>query len=423
MKLVFSLVTILSFAPRAMGDAFCCGSLVRTDISRESFQRECRSKCGSSSNNCCGLNPDTGASKERYAELCSEACIEECEFDDASFNLILCCGVDVQKQFGGNLFTYKEKCIEACGGDDATTCCGVDPDEANANSLTNGQQLNRREFAAACTTACAIECAIAPVAAPTPKATVRSRTGSSCFSSTNTVEVQRRGFITMDSLQVGDYVRAGKHRFSRVYGFIHLDRDVEAVEYLQIHADGLTSPLEISPDHMIFINNAPVRASQVKVGDMLGESKVNEIKSIKRRGMYTPVTESGDIVVSGVLASSYAAVLSHTPANQHFGAHAFFSVRRLVCAFDFEICENETYTNGYPDWLPMSTIHFFMSTEKFHPAVQVIATLAFLPFITTSYILELLILSSLLIKALVLVMFCLYRKMNAVKSNIKTKPL
>jgi hypothetical protein len=106
-----------------------------------------------------------------------------------------------------------------------------------------------------------------------------------CFSAGNAVEVQGKGLVSMDSLQVGDYVRAGENRFSRVYSFIHLDRDIEAVEYLQIYADGLESPLEISTDHMVFVKRAPVRASQIKVGDMLGNKKVNEIKFVKRRGM------------------------------------------------------------------------------------------------------------------------------------------
>jgi len=139
---------------------------------------------------------------------------------------------------------------------------------------------------------------------------------------------------------------------------------------------------------MVFIKGAlfPVRASQIKVGDMLGEAKVAEIKSVKRRGSYAPVTESGDIVVSGILASSYAAVHHYTPINQHAEAHAFFALRRLMCAFNFGICENETYTNGFPQWLsPM--VHFAEDTEKNAPA-QLFATVVGLPLIAAAYILE-----------------------------------
>jgi len=137
---------------------------------------------------------------------------------------------------------------------------------------------------------------------------------------------------------------------------------------------------------MVFVKNVPIPASQVKVGDMLGDNKVNEIKSVKRRGVYAPVTESGDIVVSGVLASCYAAVHSHTPINQHMEAHAFFAFRRLICGLNFGICKSETYTDGYPDWLsPM--IHFALTTQQ-NPLLQGLASIVGLPVIATIYILE-----------------------------------
>jgi hypothetical protein len=207
---------------------------------------------------------------------------------------------------------------------------------------------------------------------------------SECFSSSNTVEVQGEGFITMDSLKIGDYVRAGKNKFSRVYSFLHLDRDVE-IEFLQIHAEGLKTPLEVSSDHMVFVNNAPLRASQVKVGDMLGNNKVADIKFAKRRGVYAPVTESGDIVVSGALASSYAAVRSFTPINQHTEAHAFFSIRRLICNFNFDVCKNETYTeDGFPQWLA-PIIDFTLTTNA---SAHFFASVVGLPIIAAAYAFE-----------------------------------
>jgi len=209
-----------------------------------------------------------------------------------------------------------------------------------------------------------------------------------CFSSANTVEVKSKGLILMDSVKIGDSVRSGKDQFSRIYSFIHLNRDIEA-DFLQIHTNGLRTPLEVSPDHMVFIENDlfPVRASHVKIGDMLGENRVSEIKTVKRRGVYAPVTESGNIVVSGVITSSSAAVLPYAPIDQHFGAHAFFALRRLICTYNFGICKNEKYTeHGFPDWLsPM--IRLALSTKN-SPAVQFYASLGSLPFIAATYILE-----------------------------------
>jgi len=240
-----------------------------------------------------------------------------------------------------------------------------------------------------------------------------------CFSSVNIVEVQGKGHITMDALQIGDYVRAGKDRFSQVYSFLHLDRNVEA-EYLQIYTDSSRPPLEISRDHMVFVNGIAILASQVEVGDLLdgGESKVSEIKSIRRRGVYAPVTMSGDIIVSGVLASSYAAVHSYTPINQHLEAHAFFAFRRLVCALDFEICKSETYTEeGFPDWLS-PVIHFALRTEH-NPLLQACASVVGLPFIAIVSLLEQMVLSPLLAVSMIVFVLFLSKK----HKPFKVKPV
>ena len=315
---------------------------------------------------------------------------EEAKDEESSGPFESCCGNPVSNEIPNDP-AFQQVCRTLCGGD-PDDCCGKTPSE----------DLTTNNYAKECTEACE-----------------KKDEKSGCFSPTNTVEVQGKGLISMDSLQIGDFVSAGNDHFSRVFSFIHLDRNDEE-DFLQIHADGLKTPLEITPDHMVFVKDAPVRASQVKVGDMLGKSKVSEVKSIKRRGVYAPVTESGDIVVSGVLASCYAAVLSHTPFNQHFGAHAFFSVRRLVCALNFGICESETYIDGLPDWMPLSTIDFFMSTEQSNPTVQFAAALALMPLITAAYIVEQLICSPLLVGAFILGLYAFNKKISKT-SKIKVQ--
>jgi hypothetical protein len=188
-----------------------------------------------------------------------------------------------------------------------------------------------------------------------------------------------------------------------------LDPDVEA-EYLQIQGDGLKTPFEVSPDHMVFTETAlfPVRASEVKVGDMLGDIQVSKINTITRRGVYAPVTETGDIVVSGIRASCYSAVHSYTPINQHVEAHAFFAFRRLMCAFNFGLCESETYSNGFPKWLPYAA-RFAESTELNAPA-QLFATVVGLPLITAAYIFEQSVHHPLLVGAFILGFFTFKKK-------------
>jgi len=238
--------------------------------------------------------------------------------------------------------------------------------------------------------------------------------GFTCFSGTNTVEVQGKGVVLMGSLQIGDFVRAGKNRFSRVYSFVHMDFQ-KLAEYHQIYADGLKMPLEVSSRHLVFVNETMRPASHVKVGDMLGEHKVSKITNVKRRGIYAPITESGDIIVSGVLASSYAAVHSYTPINQHTEAHAFFAFRRLVCAFDFAICENETYSDGFPDWLS-PVIQVAMNTER-NPLCQICATVVGLPLVSFVYTLEQMIQYPLVVGAIILGLLCAFKKTKKPKNK------
>jgi hypothetical protein len=299
--------------------------------------------------------------RRRRALTTNETVAEAGEFENCCSHPVEfenCCSHPVSNKFVTDA-EFQQICRFFCGSD-PNTCCGKKP----------STDLTTPNYAKECTEACK----------------KKDKKKSGCFSLSNTVEVQGEGLVTMDSLKIGDFVRAGKDKFSRVYSFLHLDHDVEA-EFLQIQAEGLKTPLEITSDHMVFVNNAPIRASQIKVGDMLGDNKVADIKSVKRRGVYAPATEAGDIVVSGALASSYAAVRSYTPINQHTEAHALFSIRRMVCAFNFNFCKNEIYTeDGFPQWLS-PLISFALITRR-NPLAQLFISVVGLPLIATAYTLE-----------------------------------
>jgi hypothetical protein len=181
-----------------------------------------------------------------------------------------------------------------------------------------------------------------------------------------------------------------------VYGFHHFDHEVVA-NYPQIFTQDKKEPLEISPDHMVFVDrHNPVPASWLEVGDVLGDSKVARVKTIQRRGAYAPLTESGSVVVSGILASNSVDTLHISPAFQHKAAHAILALRRLVCFWDFDICLNETRTGGFPDWcLPAFRLLKKLSEQSM--LLQIGATLVVAPFAAAAYVLEKLILSPLLL--------------------------
>jgi hypothetical protein len=169
----------------------------------------------------------------------------------------------------------------------------------------------------------------------------------------NTVNVKDKGSVTMDQVHIGDYVHIGQGKYSKVYSFSHIDRDLEA-EFFQIHLIDLDAPLELTPDHMVYVFGHPVRGSDVKVGDMLGEHMVSSVQVIKRRGVYAPVTYSGNLLVSGVSVSSYVAVLDDFSAPaQHVASHVITGLHRMVCLLHFDVCVKETYNDGistHMDW-------------------------------------------------------------------------
>ena len=212
--------------------------------------------------------------------------------------------------------------------------------------------------------------------------------GLICFSGANKVHVRDKGLVQIKSLQIGDYVMAGDGKFSRIYSFSHLDHRRPS-EYLQIYMTGVPEPIEISAIHMLWVNNKMVRAGETKEGDVLlyKEEKVivDKIRLVHRIGAYAPVTESGTILVGGVLCSSFVAILDHAPIDQHFATHAVLAPVRLLCSFAFNVCEQETYYDGYSTWIyaMMQIVEF---VNSFSASVQIVASLAAMPFLLAVYL-------------------------------------
>lgn len=136
-------------------------------------------------------------------------------------------------------------------------------------------------------------------------------------------------------------------KYSRMYSMFHLDHETEAA-YLQIHVGNNKAPLEISrEDHLfLFANGKAVVGARVKVGDSLicrGNLKVTvqSIKTVKRKGMYSPGTLAGDIMVNGVLASNCIDFGIYTCVHPNAFVHWMMAPFRLC--YYAGLCVNETY--------------------------------------------------------------------------------
>lgn len=196
-----------------------------------------------------------------------------------------------------------------------------------------------------------------------PSSDEESDDDKACFSASNSVEVKGEGMVSMDSLKIGDYVRSGKDgEYSRVLSFIHYAPDEEG-NFIKIHSEG-NAPLELTSNHLVYRNDKAIKAEDVAVGDMLGDSKVTEITYSKKTGLYAPVTFDGSIVVNGVKASNYVAFLDHIPIDQHQFCHMFFALQRAACSVNFGLCERETYTNGISAYANFF-IQFYAYTNTF----------------------------------------------------------
>ena len=209
-----------------------------------------------------------------------------------------------------------------------------------------------------------------------------------CFSGCNTVFERQDGEIPMDMVKVGDYLQTDAGKFSRVFSLAHYDQHIEA-DFIQIHA-GTGSPLEITGDHLVFVNGAATRASNVRIGDRLSDGKiVTSISATKRLGVYAPLTESGYLMVNGIRASSYVAIFDDSGLfwNPHDLGQLLFTPLRLLCSWNLSYCASEHHDEmGYStlySWL----IQLLVRIGQGGPAVSFIVSAIATPFLLMDWLL------------------------------------
>ena len=178
---------------------------------------------------------------------------------------------------------------------------------------------------------------------PTPSPIVG---GGACFSGHNMVQVKDKGAVWMKDLRIGDYVEVSGNNFEAIYSFAHYD-PTGSSSYLQISTTSAKKPLEMTPNHLLFVHGRGfVPASSVQVGDVLrsGEDtlkvSVTSITTKSAVGVFAPLTPSGTIVVNDVLASTYVSLQTDsaslrigrfpTGLTYQWLEHAFLAPARIV---------------------------------------------------------------------------------------------
>jgi hypothetical protein len=146
----------------------------------------------------------------------------------------------------------------------------------------------------------------------------------------------------MDQLEQGDKVRTHKGSFSTVYAFGHKTKNIQA-NFIQLKTVS-EDVLELSEYHQVFVGKSliPTYAKNVKLGDELYIdlegifSPVSFISTVTKQGIYNPLTDNGEIVVNGVLASHCnispsIRIFGYQLASPHFLKYYLMTPGRLMC--------------------------------------------------------------------------------------------
>lgn len=162
-------------------------------------------------------------------------------------------------------------------------------------------------------------------------------TARTCFPAAATVQLESGEHVRMDELQIGNVVHVGYGQYSPVFMFTHRDAKYRNPhEYIRIQtASGHV--LIATAGHYIYVDaDDSLRAARdVREGDaiVLGTGTVSQVVAVQRGGqydsfgLYNPHTLHGDIVVDGVLSSTY------TTAVQPSVAHVLLAPLRSVFSY------------------------------------------------------------------------------------------
>lgn len=148
-----------------------------------------------------------------------------------------------------------------------------------------------------------------------------------CFPGSATVELVDGSVKRMEDIQIGERVMVGTGKYSDVFMFTHKLSDVSHAFITLRTASG--HALTLTNGHQIYANDVLVAAGRVQIGDTLqladgSKSVVESVQCSTEKGLFNPQTLHGDIVVNGILASTYTSAV--TPKY----AHALLTPFRFV---------------------------------------------------------------------------------------------
>ena len=149
-----------------------------------------------------------------------------------------------------------------------------------------------------------------------------SSNGGECFTADSEVQLKDGRIVRMEDLEVGDVVLVRKNEFSKVFLFTHRDA-IHYGEFIKLTTN-VGTHLTLTAGHYIYRNGNLAAARSVEVGDSLLAASsdgtrtklvVEIVENIEGRGLYNPQTQHGDIVVNGIVASTFSDAVNPTVAK------------------------------------------------------------------------------------------------------------
>lgn len=141
---------------------------------------------------------------------------------------------------------------------------------------------------------------------------------ATCFPWDAKVYLERGYWVTMAQLRVGDRVQVSSKEFSEVFVFTHRDRHNTAARYVELRTSGNIS-VTMTDSHLVHVFGGTRKASECRSGDniltVFGWQVITSVRDVAATGLYNPQTLQGDIVVNGVVASTFTTAVQMRAAN------------------------------------------------------------------------------------------------------------
>jgi len=156
-----------------------------------------------------------------------------------------------------------------------------------------------------------------------------------CFPAKSKVKLESGRVVRMDMLKTGDNVQVGPGLYSPVIGWTHRDPLSAYAIYTRI-ATSSGDILTATEGHYVYADKKLMKADDVREGMNMRtgsglDTVVMNVMRVTAKGLYNPQTAHGDIVVDGLVTSTYTT--SVPPSTAHALLAPIRAMFKAVSAF------------------------------------------------------------------------------------------